>query len=346
MFENKEKTPLDGIGEFKLIKHLTKGFDIKNKHTLVGNGDDAAAIDTGITVISTDLLVEHVHFDVVYTPLMHLGYKAVVVNLSDICAMNANPTGILVSIAASSKYTLEALEELYAGIKAASEKYNVELLGGDTATSAEGLTISITAIGQVESKDQLVKRSGAKPGELLCVTGDLGGAYAGLQLLEREKRVFLEAPEMQPDLDGKDYIIGRQLRPEARVDLVDYFKSEGIMPTSMIDVSDGLASEVKHLCEASGISMKVYEEKIPIDPLTYQTARDLNMDPSLYALSGGEDYELLFTLKQEDYDKIKHSSDISVIGYCADLSEGIELITKSGNVHPLQAQGWDSFIKE
>ncbi len=344
MFENKEKTPLDQLGEFKLIKQLTGEFKLKHESSVIGVGDDAALLENqGLEVISTDLLVENVHFDLMYTPLRHLGYKAVVVNLSDICAMNAIPKQILVSVAMSSKYTLEAVEELYSGIYAACEKYNIDLIGGDTSTAPQGLCISVTAIGTVANKEAVIKRAGASEGDLLCVSGDLGGAYAGLQMLEREKRVFMEQPEMQPDLEGYDYIIGRQLRPEARTDVIELFEELEIRPTSMIDVSDGLASEVFHLCEASEIGMKVYEDKIPIDQLTYDTARELHMDPTLYALSGGEDYELLFTLKQADYDKVKNSMDVSVIGYCAPKSEGAVLITKSGVEHPLKAQGWDAF---
>lgn len=342
MFENKEKTPIEELGEFGLIDHLTKKFDIKHASTFIGNGDDAACIEGGSVVVSNDLLVENIHFDLMYTPLMHLGYKAVAVNVSDICAMNAKPTHILFSMALSSKYTLEAVEELYTGVKAACDKYNIELLGGDTSASHIGMTLSVTAFGAVEDKTELVTRSGAAEGELLCVTGDLGGAYAGLQLLEREKKVFVEHPDMQPDLEGKDYVVGRQLRPEARVDIIDLFKELKILPTSMIDVSDGLASEIFHLCKHSKVGMKLYEDKIPIDQLTYDTAREFKMDPTLFALSGGEDYELLFTIKQADHEKIKGSLDISVIGYCADESEGKVIITKSGNVHDLKAQGWDA----
>lgn len=343
MFENKEKTPLDKIGEFKLIEHLTAGFENKNSSTKLGIGDDAAVLDVnGQIVTSTDFLVENVHFDIMYTPLMHLGYKAVVVNLSDICAMNAVPTQITVSLAVSSKYTLEAMEELYAGIKMACEKYRIDLIGGDTTAIPKGMVISVTSFG-VADEGEIVKRSGAKPGDLLCVSGDLGGAYAGLQLLEREKRVFLDQPDMQPDLEGKDYIIGRQLRPEARVDVVDLLKKAGIKPTSMIDISDGLSSDVMQICQASSCGVKLYEEKFPIDPQTYETARELNMDPTLFVLSGGEDYELLFTIPQADYDKVKNDPDISVIGYVTEASEGKVIITKSGNQHDLVAQGWQAF---
>lgn len=343
MFENKDKTHIEQMGEFGLIEHLTQNFEIKHKSTLIGNGDDAACLaGQKFTVVSTDLLVENIHFDLMYTPLMHLGYKAVSVNVSDICAMNAKPTHITCSIALSSKYTLEAVEELYEGIKAACDKYNIELIGGDTSASHIGMMISITAFGTVESEDQLVKRSGASEGELLCVSGDLGGAYAGLQLLEREKKVFMDHPDMQPDLEGKDYVVGRQLRPEARLDVIDLFKELGVKPTSMIDISDGLSSEIFHLCKASKVGMKLYEDKIPIDQLTYDTAREFQLDPTMFALNGGEDYELLFTIKQADYDKIKGSLDITVIGYCAEAHEGKQMISKSGNVHDLLAQGWNA----
>ena len=344
MFENKEKTPLDQIGEFKLINHLTSPFKSSHKSTVLAMGDDAAVIQSDQQlVMSSDLMIEGTHFDLMYTPLKHLGYKAVVVNISDILAMNAKPSQMIVSIAVSSKYTLEAVEELYAGIHSACEKYKIDLIGGDTSSSPRGLFISITMIGQLEDPSKLVKRTGAKEGDLICVSGDLGGAYAGLQMLEREKRVFLEQPEMQPDLEGYDYVIGRQLRPEARIDLIDLLDELGIVPTSMIDISDGVASETFHICKASKVGAKLYEEKIPIDTTTYNTARELNMDPTLFALNGGEDYELLFTLKQAEYDKIKNSLDISIIGYCCEEHQGLSLITKSGNVHELQAQGWNAF---
>ncbi|MFY0645103.1 MAG: thiamine-phosphate kinase [Bacteroidia bacterium] len=344
MFENKEKTPLDQIGEFKLINHLTEPFKTTHKSTIIGIGDDAAVLNTDKHIVmSSDLMVEGTHFDLMYTPLKHLGYKAVVVNMSDILAMNAKPSHMMVSMAISSKYTLEAVEELYAGILTACEKYNIDLIGGDTSSSPKGLFISITMVGQIDDPKNLVTRAGAKEGDLICVSGDLGGAYAGLQMLEREKRVFLEQPEMQPDLEGYDYVIGRQLRPEARVDLIELLDELEIVPTSMIDVSDGIASETFHICKASKVGAKIYEEKIPIDTTTYNTARDLHMDPTLYALNGGEDYELLFTLKQAEYDKIKNSLDISIIGYCCEEHEGLSMISKSGNVHELQAQGWNAF---
>ena len=345
MFENKEKTNLEQFGEFGLIKHLTKDVKIHHTSTLKGIGDDAAVIDhKKKTVISTDMLVEGVHFDLMYMPMMHLGYKAVVVNLSDIYAMNAVPKQITVSVALSSKFTLEAIEEIYKGIETACDKYNVDIVGGDTTSSPRGLVISITAIGEADEKD-IVYRKGAKEGDLLCVSGDLGGAYVGYMLLEREKRIFLENPEMQPDLGGHDYIVGRQLRPEARKDVIELLKEAGIKPTAMIDISDGLASECFHLAEHSGVGINVYEDKLPIDHTTFDQAREFNLDPTVCALNGGEDYELLFTIKQADYDKIKTDPNITVIGYCTDKGEGVNLITKSENKYPMEAQGWQAFKK-
>jgi len=274
--------------------------------------------------------------------LVHIGYKAISTNISDICAMNARASQILVSIAISSKYTLQAIEELYVGMRAACEKYDVQLIGGDTSSSVTGMVISVTAIGYTEEKS-IVKRSGAKEGDLICVSGDLGGAYMGLQLLEREKQVYLESKEMQPDLEGKDYIVGRQLRPEARKDIIDLLEELNVVPNAMIDISDGLSSEIFHLCKQSNIGAKIYEDKIPIDQLTYDTALDFNLSPTTCAMNGGEDYELLFTIPQADYDKIKNSMDVSIIGYCTALHEGKELITKSGNVVTLKAQGWENF---
>ncbi len=344
MFENAARTEISSLGEFGLIDHLTKNFVLRN-NTLKGVGDDAAVIATEAgkrTVVSTDLLVEGVHFDLSYFPMKHLGYKAVVVNLSDIYAMNAKPKQITVSVAMSSRFSLEAIEELYAGIQLACEKYQIDLVGGDTSASKQGLTISVTAIGEA-NEEELVYRSGAKANDLLVVTGDLGGAFCGYQFLEREKRVYLDNPQVQPDLSGHDYIIERQLKPEARKDIIDILKSLDIKPTSMMDVSDGLASECFHLAKSSGTGITVYEEKIPIDPTTYSFARELEMDPTLCALSGGEDYELLFTMSQADFAKIEHHPDFSIIGYVTEASEGINLITKSGNKHPMKAQGWTAF---
>lgn len=344
LFDNKERTNLEELGEFGLISYLTKNFALSQQSTLKGVGDDAAVLDAlgKKVLISTDMLLEGIHFDLAYTPLKHLGYKAIQVNLSDICAMNAIPTQVTVSIGLSSRFPLEAVEELYEGIYLACEKYNVDLIGGDTTSSKQGLVISVTAIGYADEKD-ITYRNGAEEGDLICVSGDLGGAYTGLQLLEREKLIYLENPSIQPDLEGKDYIVERQLKPEARKDVVELLKEIEVKPTSMIDVSDGLASEILHICKQSDKGCNLYEEKIPLDPMTYDTAREFNLDPTICALSGGEDYELLFTVKQADYDKIKFKMDISIIGYITEPSAGCNLITKSGVVHPLKAQGWNAF---
>lgn len=346
-FDNTSDTDLSELGEFGLIKHLTEHIELKNTSTIKGVGDDAAVIDYGNlkTVISTDMLVEGVHFDLTYVPLKHLGYKSVVVNLSDIYAMNAEPRQILVSIAISNKFRLEAIEELYAGMLMACKKYNVDLVGGDTTSSLSGLVINITAIGSAK-EENLTYRSGAKESNLLCVSGDLGGAYMGLQILEREKMVFKENPKLQPDLEGKDYILERQLKPEARKDIVELLKTLGIKPTSMIDVSDGLSSEILHLCTASKVGVELYEEKIPIDPLTYETAREFNLDPTLCTLSGGEDYELLFTVDIGEYEKLKTSMDITIIGHITNESKGHLMVSKSGTVHELKAQGWNAILKK
>ena len=342
MLENSTRTELESIGEFGLIDLLTAHINLHQPSTLKGVGDDAAVINhlNNRTVVSTDLLLEGVHFDLSYFPLKHLGYKAIVVNLSDIYAMNAKPTQVTVSLGLSSKFSLEAVEELYAGMLMACNRYEVDLVGGDTSSSKQGLVISVTALGEVAEED-LVYRSGAKVHDLLCVSGDLGGAYMGFQLLERERRVFLANPEVQPDLEGKDYIVERQLKPEARKDVIKLLKDIGVKPTSMIDVSDGLSSEIMHLCRHSNVGMNVY--KIPIDPQTYDMARELDLDPTMTALSGGEDYELLFTVDQSDFDKVKNKPDITVIGYVTDASEGIYMTSKSGNKHALKAQGWKAF---
>jgi len=344
MFDNKEKTEIAQLGEFGLIDHLTKNIKLNQKTTVKGVGDDAAVLNfkDKQVLVSTDMLLEGIHFDLAYTPLKHLGYKAIQVNLSDIYAMNANPTQVTVSLGFSSRFPLEAVEELYSGILLACEKYNVDLIGGDTTSSKQGLVISVTSIGYADEKD-IAYRTTANEGDLICVSGDLGGAYVGLQLLEREKLVFLENPNIQPDLEGKDYIVERQLKPEARRDIVDLLKKINVVPTAMIDVSDGLASEVLHICKQSNKGCNIYEEKIPIDPMTYETAREFNLDPTVCALSGGEDYELLFTIKQADYEKIAHDVDISIIGHITEVSAGCNLISKSGNVHQLKAQGWNAF---
>src|SRR5215204_1065244 len=304
MSEN--RTEVSTLGEFGLIEHLTKNIEIQNASTIVGVGDDAAVIDHfgKQTVITNDLLIEGVHFDLMYTPLKHLGYKSVVVNLSDIYAMNAVPTQIVLSLAFSNRFSVEALDEFYEGVYAACETYGVDLIGGDTSSSQKGFIISCTAIGEV-SPDKYVKRNGAQKGNLLCVSGDLGAAFLGLTLLEREKQIFLENPKIQPDLEGEKYVVGRILKPEARKDIVKFFEEEKLMPTSMIEVSDGLSSEILHICKASKVGCILYEEKIPIAEETRQAAFKFNLDPTACALSGGEDYELLFTVKQDDYNKIK-----------------------------------------
>lgn len=344
MFENTDKTDINELGEFGLIQHLTQAIELSQESTIKGIGDDAAVLDfcNKKTLISTDLLLEGIHFDLRYVPLKHLGYKAVQVNLSDIYAMNGMASQITFSIGLSSKFPLEAVEEIYEGALIACKKYNVDLIGGDTSASAQGLVLSVTSIGYAIAED-ITYRSGAKEGDLLCVSGDLGGAYVGLQLLEREKKIFLENPNIQPDLEGKDYIVERQLKPEARKDVVELLSHLSIKPNALIDVSDGLASEILHICKASNVGCKLYEEKIPIDPMTYETAREFGLDPTVCALSGGEDYELLFTIPQSDYDKIKGQLDISVIGYITESSAGCNMISKSGHVHEIKAQGWNAF---
>lgn len=344
MFENTSRNELSALGEFGLIDHITKHFEINHSSTIKGVGDDAAILEFADeqTVISTDLLLEGIHFDLSYVPLKHLGYKSIIVNLSDIYAMNATPSQVLVSIGISNRFSLEAIEELYQGMLIACKRYNVDLVGGDTSSSKQGLVISVTAIGH-SKKENIVKRDNAKVNDLLCVSGDLGAAYMGLQILEREKNVFLSNQNLQPDLEGYDYIVERQLKPEARKDIVDLLATLKIVPNAMMDISDGLASEILHICKASNVGCNLYEEKIPIDPLTYDTAREFSIDPTVCALSGGEDYELLFTIKQSDYDKIKNNSDVSVIGHITQASEGAQLISKGGNQHKLVAQGWNAF---
>ena len=346
MFDNVDKTDINELGEFGLIQHLTQTVELTNESSTKGIGDDAAVLDFSNkkTLISTDLLLENIHFDLRYVPLKHLGYKAVQVNLSDIYAMNGVASQITFSIGLSSKFPLEAVEEIYKGALIACKKYGVDLIGGDTSASAQGLVISVTSIGYAD-EDKIAYRSGAKEGDLLCVSGDLGGAYVGLQLLEREKQIFLENPNIQPDLEGKDYIVERQLKPEARRDVVELLAHLDIKPNAMIDVSDGLASEILHICKASNVGCRLYEDKIPLDPMTYETAREFGLDPTVCALSGGEDYELLFTIPQSDYDKIKGQLDISVIGYMTEAAEGAQMISKSGNLHEITAQGWNAFKK-
>lgn len=344
MFDNKENTPISKIGEFGLIEHIAKNFEPTDKKVLKGIGDDAAVIDMGdvCLVVTTDMLTEGVHFDMVYSPLKHLGYKAVAVNLSDIYAMNAQPRHITVSIALSSKFTLEAVEEIYAGIRQACNTYKVELVGGDTVSSLAGLTISVTALG-VGQKETITYRSGAKEHDLICVSGDLGAAYMGLQILEREKKLFKENPNLQPDLSGFDYVLERQLKPEPRRDVVKMLHENGIVPTSMIDISDGLSSELLHICRHSNVGCDIYSEKVPIDHLTAEAAEQFNLDPLTCALNGGEDYELLFTVKQSDYDIIKKVKGIHVIGHITANPLNARIITNAGQVVPIKAFGWDAF---
>jgi len=343
---SEERTEISSLGEFGLIDHLTKNIEFHNASSIVGVGDDAAIIDHfgKQTVITTDLLVEGVHFDLMYTPLKHLGYKSVVVNLSDIYAMNAQPSQIIVSIAISNRFSVEALDELYEGIYAACREYKVDLVGGDTTSSQKGLFINVTAIGEV-TPDKYVRRNTAKVNDLICVSGYLGGAYLGLLLLEREKQIYLETKGVQPDLENRDYILGRLLKPEARKDVVEFFEKVSLQPTSMMDISDGLSSEILHICKQSEKGAVIYEDKIPVHDDTKEFAYKLETDPTACALSGGEDYELLFTIAQADYDKIKDVEGISVIGYMTDASEGACIITKGGNKHKLTAQGWNAFSK-
>ncbi len=345
MSESEKLSDIKDLGEFALIEQITKNFKLKNKSSHFGVGDDAAVIlisDQEVSLISTDMLIEGIHFDLMYTPLKHLGYKSVAVNVSDICAMNGTAEQITVSIAVSSRFSLEAVEELYAGIYLACEKYKVDLVGGDTSTAVSGLTISVSVIGRAK-KSQVVYRNGAKEFDLVVVTGDLGAAYMGLQLLEREKAVFKANSKIQPDLDGYDYIMERQLKPEARVDVIQFLKDLQVQPTSMIDISDGLASEILHICKASKVGCHLYDDKIPIDTKTSLTAIDFNLDPTTCALNGGEDYELLFTIKQEDFDKIKGNPHMTVIGHITDEKDGIYLIDKNESAIALKAQGWKHF---
>lgn len=338
-----ERTEISTLGEFGLIDHLTKNFELHNASTIVGIGDDAAVIDHfgKQTIITTDLLIEGIHFDLMYTPLKHLGYKSVIVNLSDVYAMNATPTQITVSIGISNRFSVEALNEFYEGIYAACEKYNVDLAGGDTSSSQKGFIISVTAIGEV-APNKFVKRSTANKGDLICVSGDLGAAFLGLTLLEREKNIYIENPQIQPDLEGEDYIVGRFLKPEARKDIVEFFEEQKIIPTAMMDISDGLSSEILHICNQSNVGCILYEEKLPIAEQTRNAAFKFNLDPTVCALNGGEDYELLFTVKQDDYNKITLNENISVVGYIKDIEEGRRFLSKGGNSFDITAQGWNS----
>lgn len=344
---SEERTELSDLGEFGLIERLAKGLQPKQASTVLGIGDDAAVIDNGDTygLISTDMLVEGVHFDLSYAPLQHLGYKAIAVNVSDIAAMNGIPQQVVVSLALSNRFSVEAVEVLYAGMKAACEDFNVDIVGGDTTASPSGLSISVSIYGKT-NKDQVVYRKGAGKNDILCVTGDLGGAFIGLQVLEREKQTFLGNPDMQPQLDNYQYVVQRQLKPRARLDLIHELREIGVVPTSMIDISDGLASEVLHLSKSSQVGFAVYEEQIPIDRQTYETAVEFKLDPVTSALNGGEDYELLFTIKQEDHAKLEKHADIHFIGHSQDLEKGNLMVTKKGNQVPLKAQGWNHLSKE
>ncbi|MEN8119779.1 MAG: thiamine-phosphate kinase [Bacteroidota bacterium] len=332
------------LSEFELIKHLTDKIKIKNKETIYGIGDDAAVIeypDTQ-TVVTNDLLVEGVHFDLAYVPLKHLGYKAAIVNFSDVYAMNAVPKQLIISIAVSNRFSLSAIEEFYSGLQLACDNYQVDLVGGDTSTSVRGMFLSLTAIGSAP-KEQLVYRKNAEVNDLICVTGDLGAAFMGLQLLKRENEMFQADPNMQPELDGYDYILQRQLKPEARHDIINFLANEKILPTSMIDISDGLSSEIIHICNSSNVGCKIFEDKIPIASETAKMAEEFGIDPLICALDGGEDYELLFTAKQKDYDKLKSQAGISIIGHIINKSDGTSLISESGSIIPLQAKGWNAF---
>ncbi|NQT77040.1 MAG: thiamine-phosphate kinase [Bacteroidetes bacterium] len=338
-----KRSEISELGEFGLIDRLTKNIKLKNKGSLVGVGDDAAVIDNRerLTLVSTDLLVEGIHFDISYTPLRHLGYKAAIVNFSDIYAMNGIPEQITVSLAISNRFSLEAIEEIYEGIYLACETYHVDLVGGDTSSSLSGLFISITVIGSAV-EGEIIYRNTAKENDLICVSGDLGAAYMGLMVLEREKQVFKVNPDMQPDLEGMDYILERQLKPEARQDIGKILKGIGVKPTAMIDISDGLASDIRHICQGSKLGCQIFTEKLPVDAVTIRLAEEFQIDPYTVVMNGGEDYELLFTITQGDYDKIKEIIGISIIGHMTDESSGMNLLTKDGMSVALKAQGWDS----
>lgn len=338
------RTEISSLGEFGLIRHLTQNIELQNASSVLGVGDDAAVVDHfgKQTVVTTDLLIEGVHFDLTYTPLKHLGYKSVIVNLSDVYAMKAQPTQVTVSVGISNRFSVEALDEFYEGIYAACKKYEVDLVGGDTCSSNKGFIISVVALGEVEN-DKYIKRSTARKGDLLCCSGDLGAAYVGLLFLEREKRIYLENPQIQPDLEGEQYVIGRLLKPEARKDIIEFFDQNNIMPTAMMDISDGLSSEILHICEQSAVGCILYEEKIPIEEEMRKAAFKFEIDPTACALSGGEDYELLFTLAPSEYEKLVLNEQISVIGYMTDAADGAHIITKGGHKHPITAQGWNAF---
>lgn len=346
MFEKNKRTELSELGEFGLIDHLTAGLPHFQPTTITGVGDDCAVIDAGdkYLLLTTDLMVEGIHFDLVYTPLKHLGYKAAVSNFSDIYAMNGTPRQMVVSIAVSNKYSVEALEDIYAGMRLACEKYQVDLVGGDTSSSVSGMFLSISVIGDVV-KDAIVYRRGASEHELICVSGDLGAAYAGLLLLQREKEAFMANPQVQPDFGTYDYLLQRQLKPEARKDIIQMLNDIHIVPKCMIDISDGLASELLHLCTQSNTGCQVFEEKIPIDPVTITLANDFKISPVTFAMNGGEDYELLFTITQSDYEKLKEFRDISIIGFMTDAAAGNHLVTTDRQMIPIEAQGWNHMKK-
>lgn len=339
---SEERTEISTLGEFGLIEHLTRNIEIQNASTILGVGDDAAVLDHfgKQVVVTTDLLVEGVHFDLHYTPLKHLGYKSVIVNLSDLYAMNATPAQITLSIGISNRFSVEALDEFYEGVYAACRKYGVDLVGGDTTSSQKGLIISVTAIGEV-APDQYVRRSTAKKGDLICVSGDLGAAYIGLLFLEREKKIFMESPGVQPDLEGEAYVIGRMLKPEARKDIIEFLAQSSLVPTAMMDISDGLSSELLHICKQSELGCVIYEDKIPVAEATRKAAFKFEIDPTACALSGGEDYELVFTIPQIEHDKLVLNEEISVVGYMTEADQGAHIITKGGGRHVITAQGWN-----
>ncbi|ALO15807.1 Thiamine-monophosphate kinase [Salinivirga cyanobacteriivorans] len=344
--EKKKLTPISDLGEFGLIEHISEKVKIKNKETRTGIGDDAAVLDfSGMqTVVTSDILVEGVHFDLMYTPLKHLGYKAVIVNLSDVVAMNAIPKQIIVSIAMSGKFSVEAVDELYSGIYKACEAYGVDLVGGDTTSSVTGLTISVTAIGAAQ-KEEIVYRSGARENDIICATGDLGAAYMGLQLLEREKEVFKANPHTQPELSGNDYILSRILKPEARLDVIKKLRELLIKPTAMMDISDGLSSELLHICKQSHCGCRIYQDKLAISQEAAELANEMNLEPLIAALNGGEDYELVFTIDPADYEKIKDIEQIVAIGHVTSEEKGKYMVPKSGENIELKAQGWNAYKK-
>lgn len=339
-----QRTEIGEIGEFGLIDRLADKFDLVNESTIRGIGDDTAVIDAGdkYILMSTDMLLEGPHFDLAYVPLQHLGYKAIAVNVSDIAAMNGTPKQVTVGLGLSNRFSVEAVEKIYEGIHAACREYDVDLVGGDTTSSGAGLIISVSILGEV-AKERIVYRNQAMENDIVCVTGDLGAAFTGLQVMEREKQEFMVNPDMQPKLEKYDYIVGRQLRPKARMDIVHEFSQLNVLPTSMIDISDGLASELFHICKQSGLGVAIYEDKLPIDKQAYETAAEFSIDPNSCALNGGEDYELLFTIGQDDFEKVKNHADIHTIGYMQTKSKGRTFVTRSNNVVELTAQGWTHF---